>query len=223
MVIAILGILISMLLPTINKARKGSQAAVCASNQKQTGIAVIRWSIDNRGYLPHPHAGGENHKDGTENLAQLGHMKENIWYQNLEPYLGSKANSQLMRSCPALSYISINTNFTHFSFTPVTSGSNTRLVSVQYPARFLFFADGYPKEFDGSIRDNKEAEKDLATMNNNDVLINGAIEGHPNVSLFQRGSFDFRHQKKSNILFADGHVASQARATITRRLFRFSE
>ena len=49
-VIAILGILISMLLPTINKARKGSQAAVCASNQKQTGIAVIRWSIDNSGY-----------------------------------------------------------------------------------------------------------------------------------------------------------------------------
>lgn len=43
-VIAIIGILASMLLPSLTKARKAAQAAVCTSNQKQIGVAFMSYA-----------------------------------------------------------------------------------------------------------------------------------------------------------------------------------
>lgn len=43
-VIAIIGILASMLLPSLSKARKAAQAAVCTSNQKQIGVAFMSYA-----------------------------------------------------------------------------------------------------------------------------------------------------------------------------------
>lgn len=43
-VIAIIGILASMLLPSLQRARKAAQAAVCTSNQKQIGIAFMSYA-----------------------------------------------------------------------------------------------------------------------------------------------------------------------------------
>ena len=40
-VIAIIGILMSILLPSISKAREKARQAVCLSNQKQSGLALL--------------------------------------------------------------------------------------------------------------------------------------------------------------------------------------
>ena len=46
-VIAIIGILITMLLPSLDKARRATRAALCASNEKQIGIASAMYLRDN--------------------------------------------------------------------------------------------------------------------------------------------------------------------------------
>ena len=50
-VIAIIGILASMLLPTLGKARKTAQQAVCVSNFKQIGVAINMYTDDNEDYM----------------------------------------------------------------------------------------------------------------------------------------------------------------------------
>jgi len=51
-VIAIIGILAAMLLPALNKAREKAQAAQCAGNLRQIGIAAEMYESDNTGWLP---------------------------------------------------------------------------------------------------------------------------------------------------------------------------
>ncbi|MCM8531371.1 MAG: type II secretion system GspH family protein [Lentisphaeraceae bacterium] len=51
-VIAIIGILASMLLPSLQNARNLSKVAVCKSNMKQVGIAAAAYMTDSP--LPHP-------------------------------------------------------------------------------------------------------------------------------------------------------------------------
>ena len=52
-VIAIIGILASLLLPTLGKARKQGQRAVCASNLRQLSTGVFMYADDNDSYLPY--------------------------------------------------------------------------------------------------------------------------------------------------------------------------
>jgi prepilin-type N-terminal cleavage/methylation domain-containing protein/prepilin-type processing-associated H-X9-DG protein len=53
-VIAIITVLISLLLPALNKARAASQAVQCSSNMRQIGVAMFNYANDDRqGYLPY--------------------------------------------------------------------------------------------------------------------------------------------------------------------------
>ena len=59
MVIAIIGILTSMLLPALGKAKKTARRIACVSNQRQIGITWALYVTDHEGYHPpHIHAGG---------------------------------------------------------------------------------------------------------------------------------------------------------------------
>ena len=53
-VIAIIGILASMLLPSLKEARAAAKTAVCGSNQKQIGIAFINYTSSFNDQLPAP-------------------------------------------------------------------------------------------------------------------------------------------------------------------------
>lgn len=60
-VMAIIGILASLLLPSLHKAREKSLQAVCMSNQRQLGVATLQWAIDHNDRLPTSSSGG-NHQ-----------------------------------------------------------------------------------------------------------------------------------------------------------------
>lgn len=51
-VIGIIALLISMLLPALNRARESATAIACASNMKQAGYALKMYQNDNKGVLP---------------------------------------------------------------------------------------------------------------------------------------------------------------------------
>lgn len=54
-VIGIIALLISILLPSLAKAREAANAVVCVSNIRQIGAACLMYANDNKGYLPGPH------------------------------------------------------------------------------------------------------------------------------------------------------------------------
>jgi len=51
-VVAIIGILASILMPVLSKARKKARIAVCMNNQKQINLALVMFTDDNDDYLP---------------------------------------------------------------------------------------------------------------------------------------------------------------------------
>jgi prepilin-type N-terminal cleavage/methylation domain-containing protein/prepilin-type processing-associated H-X9-DG protein len=51
-VIGIIALLISMLLPALNKAREAARKVACASNMRQIGQAMRMYGGDNKGWLP---------------------------------------------------------------------------------------------------------------------------------------------------------------------------
>ena len=57
-VIGIIALLISILLPSLNSARRQAQAVVCLSQLRQVGLSVVMYSNDNRGVIiPTRHVG----------------------------------------------------------------------------------------------------------------------------------------------------------------------
>lgn len=86
-VVAIIGILASMLLPSLSQARNKAKVAVCKSNMKQVGIAAAAYMTD--GTLPHPpifrDATGDHSNEGfLTDRGKAGPGNPALW---ADPYL----------------------------------------------------------------------------------------------------------------------------------------
>ncbi len=51
-VVAIITIIISLLLPSMNRARDRARAVICASNQRQIGMGIRNYATENKQYFP---------------------------------------------------------------------------------------------------------------------------------------------------------------------------
>jgi prepilin-type N-terminal cleavage/methylation domain-containing protein len=107
-VIGIIAVLIGILLPALNRARRAARTAACLSNLRQFGGAYFMYAGANKGFLPYttwPSWGvPPSYPANTPNIH---------WFEALSPYLGKKieydpANgdritdySQVIRACPA--------------------------------------------------------------------------------------------------------------------------
>src|SRR5687767_5547337 len=58
-VIGIIAVLISILLPALNRARDKARAVQCASNMRQIFLATQMFAQDNKGHLPSPGYAGD--------------------------------------------------------------------------------------------------------------------------------------------------------------------
>lgn len=64
-VIGIIALLISMLLPALNKARFSAKVVACGSNHRQIYAAMVMYANDNNGYLPGTCAVGGDYNWGS--------------------------------------------------------------------------------------------------------------------------------------------------------------
>ena len=64
-VIAIIALLVSILIPSLQKARDMARTVVCLSQERAQGASLTLYAQDSNGWIP-PAGGYEKHTDGTE-------------------------------------------------------------------------------------------------------------------------------------------------------------
>ncbi|MCU0791700.1 MAG: DUF1559 domain-containing protein [Opitutaceae bacterium] len=96
-VIAIIGILAAIIIPTVGKVRDTARASQCASNMRQIGMSVMAYANDNKNATPSAFGTG---------VLYSGQPRS--WYLQLVPYFGGNFSSAeqtrkalRMLTCPA--------------------------------------------------------------------------------------------------------------------------
>lgn len=51
-VVAIISLLLTLLMPSLSQAREKAKEAVCLSNERQTGLGLLNYTMDSSGFLP---------------------------------------------------------------------------------------------------------------------------------------------------------------------------
>lgn len=94
-VIGIIAVLVSVLLPALNKARRRAVDTRCAANLRTLYLASVAYAIDNRGYFPYRPAGGGPHRFKRSNY--------DLNPTFLQPYIvKTQSGRENAMFCPAL-------------------------------------------------------------------------------------------------------------------------
>lgn len=86
-VVAIIAILAAMLLPALSRARERARSAVCMSNLKQLGLALLQYTEDYNGYLPT--CGALNITEGNRTVFYWKVFGRS-YFTGIDPYVGKK-------------------------------------------------------------------------------------------------------------------------------------
>ncbi len=90
-VIAIIALLASILVPSVNKALQAAKRTSCMSNLRQIGHAVMMYSLEKDGYLP-PVVDGGWSSSGT------------LWMEAISPFLGEEVDDIMQENIAAITY-----------------------------------------------------------------------------------------------------------------------
>ncbi|HWE95593.1 MAG TPA: prepilin-type N-terminal cleavage/methylation domain-containing protein [Tepidisphaeraceae bacterium] len=196
-VIGIIALLISILLPALQRAREHANQVKCASNMRQIGQSLAMYVIENKNYLPIPPLVGEvgtnyyweAYPMAGDGLGIIDYMNGSLW-----PYLSpTSAAREKVFNCPSdsedvrmvrlgtLQAIPRNFSYSFNVQMRQVDGSTklgTKITDIIHPAqKILIVEEQYPN--DGCAF--------LDSVDDDDVLA-------------------FRHIHRGNQGFADGHV-----------------
>ena len=191
-VIAIIAILASMLLPALNKARETSKKIKCMANMKQLGLAAFLYAADYDGCVP---------------LFETAHNSATyFWPYGLAKYLNGKdGRLTFLFRCPS-DVVDHNGNpFSNAtpSWTSCSYGINYALYNLgtAWSAGYWAAKISRLKKPSGSLY---LAEKLRAVGVANSIYPVVTNKG-PAIRDW-RSLADYHNNKRSNVLFADGHV-----------------
>ena len=193
-VIAIIAILAGMLLPALNKAREKGRSANCINNIKQISMAFLLYANDNDDYCVLAYD-----QDSLQYWCGLRKGNNNWKSQGgLIDYLG---NGKEIKLCPSLG--------DHLDKNQFNSGSG----GYGYNELLGFFdwsSMSYKQTRISSIKNSSQK----ITFADSCVLSSNILQESPSIFAPDNGygdsspSMHFRHNKRCNTAFADGHVES---------------
>jgi prepilin-type processing-associated H-X9-DG protein/prepilin-type N-terminal cleavage/methylation domain-containing protein len=212
-VIGIIALLVSMLLPALNRARESANTVKCASNLRQFGQCIMMYNAENKGrFLPAYFTAVL-----TEHFAPVNAAQYPLYFQYL-PGMYLRENYGIT-TCPSDQFLNNTTlGFRGTTFPRFWSG--TRDVAYSY-----FFSDTLPRSkapaYDpasivgGSVgvinaRYNPRVSRGLRDPAQTIYMgeTAGAALLSPPVADQRHFRFDHGRRDRMNILFCDGHVNS---------------
>lgn len=208
-VVGIIGLLISILLPALNKAREQAKTIQCLSNLRQCGLATMMYANEHKFYLPYP---------------TTTQGEQSLWFNCIDPYL-------LQMSGAGRTGVASDRSYTRFKQCPVWDSfdndskgiaqgtlkeyartykmnsmlrhnnpySQAKITEVKYSSEFVYLGDGVSMDMVGDTP--SQWDSGQFSMEVNDVT-----QANPAI----------RHQGGANILFVDGSAATIFCKTITK-------
>lgn len=218
-VIGIIALLISVLLPTLGRAREAANKVQCASNMRQYGVAIYQYAIANNSHYPF----------FSDNVTI--NLPETHWWNTLAPYLKYKQQLDTdyykslyggieiqakIRKCPSdPDNVAIGPNYGGYRmgaarpFGPIIYGKNSindtsrgvKLNQVRKPSEWFLMLETHSPYFM------------MYPPNNWTFNADGDGDGKLDVFAYWLGWNPYNggapkvHRGSSNALFCDGHVA----------------
>ena len=187
-VIAIIGILASMLLPSLTRARETAKTTNCASNLKQLGMGIAMYTSDWDDRFPPGITGRQRTPYYDSGLYEQ-------WPEKINNYI----NNRRIFQCPSLkgaavvtNGVYINNNYTDYHGSNGAFGGTwegLHLAQVKQPSALISMVERYRGQF-YTI----EAWRDIQWMALNELTAYGGT-GSP-----------LRHNNGWNVLVVDGHT-----------------
>lgn len=198
-VIGIIALLISILLPTLSKARSAAQTVNCLSNLRQFGAATAMYLSATGGYLPYP---------------TTTQGEETLWFNVLDPYLQGRTspdddrtgvarnrNYKAYKQCPVYQTFEgakstgSQSNTMEYARTYKmnshlrVAGRQLRVVQVRESPMTVYLGDALSLDTTGPVPDQWESGQFSMEVNDK-----------------SQASPALRHSGGANILFIDGHA-----------------
>lgn len=210
-VIGIIAVLISILLPTLGRAREAGRTLTCLSNLRQLGIASAMYNAENKMYLPYPtttlgesplwfnaldpylQQSESNNRSGVAAGRNYKRYKQCIVYDSFDGGKDSGAQDQtreFSRTLKMNSHLRRNNPYQQIKITEVPNTTN-----------FVYFGDGISMDITGDIPN--QWENGQFSMEVNDIT-----EATPAL----------RHRGGANILFVDGHAETVSLPSVSKNL-----
>jgi prepilin-type N-terminal cleavage/methylation domain-containing protein/prepilin-type processing-associated H-X9-DG protein len=205
-VIGLIAMLISLLLPTLTRAREQGKQVACQSNLRQLGMAMQMYCHDNQDYFPRAGITGSSGNTFSSVCIWVGKAGSEFPYSTagadvryLNRYLGGRhraADSVPVAHCP-----SDPLDGGYYDRYGTSYGSNS---DPGAPSLLQFLPPGDPRWFDAPIK--------AAQVHHSSSFVMAA-EHAANVWVWNNGQgfvqyLHWPHAHRWNALFGDGHVAS---------------
>lgn len=197
-VIGIIALLISILLPSLNRAREAAKTVSCASNLRQMGLAIQAYTGDYRGFYPPI----DTANDGTpyKFWSMILHEKGYINIVGNDPLMAPPGG---IFACPSRTYPSgwnpsIAAALWHSHYAPGVGGPMA--IDV-----FQFFSAARSSLKTANVGGVKNAAENILLGEVMPITISSWFYYTSNYF----GYFGGVHKDKDNILYADGHVAAE--------------
>lgn len=202
-VTALIALLVSMLLPALQKAKGSAHKIACVNNLKQTGYALSQYTDDYCGWFPIACDDGAKYSNPNH-----------TWDWFLDPYLsGGKKNANGIRIKPCL--ICPTDNLGRSSAALEALGRRSYAVNLHI---MWDWTKPYPQRRLQELKHPSQIPVLLEYVKSGNVQCYGS-----DYSIWEETDplyFNARHGKQSNLLLADNHVETHLMSVI-RDLNRF--